>query len=333
MRISRLSIPVPSPRFSALILVSLYLLAAGVTCVSAQNQHTLKIGQLFDVKTGQVIVFESLTPRLLSADVIYIGEEHYTPSHIEAALKIMDTLLEAGHKPALAMEMFGWDGQAALDRYGRGEIPSKEQFLQESVWEKNWGGDFKDYEPLITYAHDHRLAVYALNPPRALVRLVASKGLAESLQDSSMREWGIEENISLVDPEYRRIIFEQIKACHGGMPDNAYERFYEASIFRDEGMAKVIRDYLKRKPAEAGPLVSYTGGGHIQYRVPVPNRVQKGQESQVKDISIYLIALDPSREEEILDTIHDDIADYVWLTAMGPRGPQPRCGEEQEKGK
>ena len=333
MRCSRLTMPAPSPRLFALILMSFYLLRVGVACAGIHDHPALKIGQLFDVKTNQVIAFESLKPRLLSADVIYIGEEHYTPSHIEAALKIMDTVLETGHKPALAMEMFGWDGQVALDRYIRGDIINEEQFLQESAWENNWGGDFEDYQPLIGYSKTHRLSVYALNPPRDLVRLVATKGLAEALQDPSMSEWDIEENISLNDAEYRRIVFDQIKMCHGGMPDKAYQRFYEASIFRDEGMAKIIRDYLKRKPAEAGPLVSYTGGGHIQYRVPVPNRVQRGPESQMKDLSIYLIALDPSREEEILETIHDGIADYVWLTALGPRGPQPRCGEEREKEK
>ena len=43
-------------------------------------------------------------------------------------------------------------------------------------------------------------------------------------------------------------------------------------------------------------------------------------------MSIYLIALDASRTEEIDQAIHEDIADYVWLTELGPRGPQPRCG-------
>ena len=95
-------------------------------------------------------------------------------------------------------------------------------------------------------------------------------------------------------------------------------------------MAKVIKEHLKTK-GDNSPLVSYTGGGHIQYRVPVPNRVQKSQDSQLKDITIYLIALDPAQEEEVLEAIHEGIADYVWLTAMGPGGPKPRCGEKQEK--
>ena len=332
MRVFRFNTPTLTTRLFIGILGIFHLLTLGVACAGTQDHPHLKIGQLFDVKTGQVIPFESLKPRLLNADVIYIGEEHYTPSHIEAALTIMNVLLAGNRQPALAMEMFSWDGQAALDRYRRGEISTKEQFLQESAWEKNWGGDFKDYEPLITFANNHQLNVYALNPPRPLVRLVASKGLTEALQDPSMDEWNVDKNMSLDDPEYRRILFDQIKECHGGMPDKAYQRFYEASIFRDEGMAKVIKEYLKTK-GENSSMVSYTGGGHIQYGVPIPNRVRKGQESTVKDLSIYLIALDPAREEEAWETIQEGIADYVWLTAMGPGGPKPRCGEKQEKGK
>ena len=35
--------------------------------------------QLLEVKNGKPIPFEEFKPDLLAADVIYIGEEHYTP--------------------------------------------------------------------------------------------------------------------------------------------------------------------------------------------------------------------------------------------------------------
>jgi uncharacterized iron-regulated protein len=308
------------------MLGSVSLLLAWTSCAYSQAPVNYTTGQLFEAKTKQITHLNDLGSKLIEADVIYLGEEHYTPSHIEAALKIMNILLDAGRQPVLAMEMFGWDGQTALDRYGSGQIRSEEQFLKEVVWKKNWGGEFKDYRPLVTFSKDHHIPLYALNPPKDLVRLVASKGLAEALKDPSMSQWGVTEPISLEDPEYRRVIFPQITACHPGHPDKVYQPFYEASIFRDEGMAKVIKEYLQKKPEDDGPLVSYTGGGHIQYRLPVPNRVQKSQPQGFKDISIYLIALDPSRTEDIDQAIDEGIADYVWLTELGPRGPQPRCG-------
>jgi uncharacterized iron-regulated protein len=316
----------PSPLSVLGLLGSVCLLLAWTSCAYSQAQFTYTIGQLFEAKTKQIIQLDELKPKLIEADVIYLGEEHYTPSHIEATLKIMNVLLQAGRQPVLAMEMFGWDGQTALDRYGSGQINSEEQFLKEAVWEKNWGGEFKNYRPLVAFSKEHHIPLYALNPPRDLIGLVRSKGLTEALKDPSMRQWGIAEHTSLEDPEFRRVIFPQLKACHPGSPDKAYEPYYEASIFKNEGMAKVIKEYLQKKPEEVGPLVSYTGGGHIQYRLPVPNRVKKSQPAGFKDISIYFIALDPSRTEDIDHALDEGIADYVWLTKLGPQGPQPRCG-------
>ncbi len=316
----------PGRQWGVRMLAGMSLLLAWTSCANSQEQSNYAVGQLFEVKTKKSIELDKLKPQLIGADVIYLGEEHYTPSHINAALKILNVLLDAGKRPVLAMEMFGWDGQAALDHYLKDQIHSEERFLNEAAWEKNWGGDFKDYRPLVNFAKNHHIPLYALNPPKYLVRLVRSKGLTEALRDPSMRQWDIPEHISLEDPEYRRVIFPQITACHPGYPDTVYQPFYEASIFRDEGMAKVIKEYLHKKSEEVGPLVSYTGGGHIQYRLPVPNRVQKSQPKGFKDLSIYLIALDPSRTEDVEQAIDEGIADYVWLTELGPRGPQPRCG-------
>lgn len=308
------------------ILAGFPLLLAWTACSWSHSQLPYKPGQIFDAKTKQVISFEQLKTQILNAEVVYIGEAHYTPSHIQAALTVLNMLVKEGRKPSLAMEMFGWDGQKALDGYVNNEYDSEEQFLQDARWKKNWGGEYNDYRPLPTFSREHRLPLYALNPPKQLVRLVASKGLIEALKDPSMNQWGIPKDMSLEDPEYRKIIFPQIRDCHPGHPDEVYQPFYEASIFRDEGMAQVIKNYLKKKSPESGPLVSYTGGGHIQYRVPVPNRVKKSQPGGFKDVLIYLIALDPSQTEDIEESMNTHLADYLWLTELGPRGTQPRCG-------
>jgi hypothetical protein len=46
----------------------------------------------------------------------------------------------------------------------------------------------------------------------------------------------------------------------------------------------------------------------------------------IKTVTIYLVAWDPSKHEEILAELHEGIADYLWLTPLGPNGLQPRCG-------
>lgn len=113
---------------------------------------------------------------------------------------------------------------------------------------------------------------------------------------------------------------------------------YEASAFRDEGMAKAIAGRFRLHQAtpepqtsagtvapKPGPIVSYTGGGHVQYHLPVPNRVLRRVEEPVKQTSIYLTAFDPARANEIGEYLRDGIADYVWLTPLSAHGVPRRC--------
>ena len=307
-----------------ILLMSVGILGATTGCATSQANAPLAVDNIYDVSRQQPISFEDLLPQLLAADVIFIGEEHYTPSHLEAAQKILNALLAHQRHPALAMEMFSWDGQDGLDRYIQDPGFTTEQLLKESHWNTNWGGNFVDYQPLVTFAKSHQVQIFGLNPPRPLVRLVATKGLREGLQDPDMKNWPVGDIVT-DDAEYEKLIFEQIEACHPGLPDHVYRRIFEASIFRDEGMATVITNYLKEKSPTAGPLVSYTGGGHIQFKVPVPKRVER-KHPGVKSITIYLEAWDPSKENEIRSELKTGIADFLWLTPLGPKGLQPHCG-------
>jgi uncharacterized iron-regulated protein len=281
-------------------------------------------GQIWDVKHHHVITFEELTAELASRQVIYLGEEHHNHWHVKSALTILQALISQGRHPVLALEMFGWDGQAALDGYVSDQDGTSDRFLKESRWEQNWGGAFGDYEPLIAFAQTHHLPVLALNPPRPLVRLVAKQGLVQALADPAMAEWGMKDEPYPEDASYHEMITKPLRRCHGGLSDEDYQRMYEASTFRDEGMAKTIAESLRRAGPD-GPVVSYTGGGHIQYQLPVPNRVQRRLAEPVKHTTIYMTAFEPNRVEEIRALLEEPIADYVWLTPAGAHGAPRRC--------
>jgi uncharacterized iron-regulated protein len=285
--------------------------------------------QVWDIKSGQPVAFEPWLASLASARIIYIGEEHRNRWHIEAALKILRSLTSNGGRPALALEMFGWDGQEAINRYLSHAPPSREQFLQEARWEEGWGGPFEEYEPLVNIAREHHLPLLALNPPRALVRLVAKQGLGQAQKDERMVQWGMRDEALADDAAYRSIVLDQIRRCHAELTDEMYRRMYDASLFRDEGMAKIIAEHVHRSRATAGagPVLVYTGAGHIQYRLPVPNRVARrlGSEDAARQITIYLTAYEPNRPEAIQELLQSAIADYVWLTPLSAHGPPRRC--------
>jgi uncharacterized iron-regulated protein len=281
--------------------------------------------QVLASSTGRPIAFHDWVTDLLGASVLYIGEEHQNAHHIQAAFRILRALLDHDRKPALALEMFGWDAQRSLDRYLSDPDLPREQFIQESRWTQNWGGNYSDYEPLINFARNHHLAVIALNPPRPLVREIAKEGIEKARMAPAMAQWDMREHVLIEDTAYRDKIVSQLRSCHGGLSDAAYEYMYEASVFRDEAMAKTITQYLRRGSEPAGPVVSYTGGGHIQYRLPIPDRVTRRYGEPIRQITIYLSALDPADPNDIEDLPRSAIADYIWLTPMGAHGPSRKC--------
>ena len=107
-------------------------------CQTSYANPGFQVGQIYDVSQQRVITFETLLPHLLDAEVIFIGEEHYTPSHLQAAEQVLEALRTHQRRPALAMEMFAWDGQPGLDRYLKETDVSLETLLEESHWKSNW---------------------------------------------------------------------------------------------------------------------------------------------------------------------------------------------------
>ena len=285
--------------------------------------------QIIDTTSGQAIRMDDWMRELAQQDVVYLGEEHHNRFHIEAALRVLRGLIERGRKPMLAMEMFGWDGQPALDQFVSRQEINRPLFLEQVHWLQNWGGPFEDYEPLVQFAQERRLSLVAMNPPKSLIKAVMKKGLVSAQSDPEMVHWRMQDESIVDDPLYRGRIMRQLQQCHGGGEDKLYQSMYEASMVRDEGMAKTIVDRLVdlrlTGDPSMGPLVSYTGGGHIQYYVPVPKRVIRRAGAQVHQLSIYMTAFEKDRASDLDEMIRDKIADYVWLTPVGSQGPPRRC--------
>jgi uncharacterized iron-regulated protein len=299
--------------------------------VASQNGHQalFKEWQIIDTATEQPVSLDQWTALLVQQDIIYLGEEHHNRFHIDAAITVLQRLNAEGRIPVLGMEMFGWDGQMALDQYIFGSAMNRQEFLQAVKWQQNWGGSYEDYEPLVRLAKEYHWAVDAMNPPKPLVRIVAKNGLAQATSDPIMAQWGMQDEVIVDDPIYRARILQQLQACHGKGAENFYQTMFEASMVRDEGMAKTLVNRLNQirsgNKSMAGPLVSYTGGGHIQYNLPVPKRVARRLTNHVRQISVYMTSFEKGRIEELQDMIREKIADYLWLTPVSEKGPPRRC--------
>ena len=93
--------------------------------------------------------------------------------------------------------------------------------------------------------------VDAMNPPKPLVRIVAKNGLAQAGSDPLMAQWGMKDEVIVDDPIYRARILQQLQACHGKGDDSLYQTMLDASMVRDEGMAKTLVQRLNRIRSES----------------------------------------------------------------------------------
>ncbi len=298
--------------------------------LDSEGAETWQPGQVLDTKTGRLLSSSDWLKGIANYEVVYLGEEHHNQHHIDVALQVMDQLLSEGFQPVLGMEMFGWDGQPALDAYLSKSLLSRKDFIDQVRWTQNWGGEFEDYEPLVTFARDRGVSILAMNPPRPLIRRIVKTGLAKVREEPEWTQWGMHEEDIIDDPTYRARITDQLQRCHGGGGhEDHFRTMYEASMARDEGMAKTLAAELKTlhqgTHESRTVIVSYTGGGHIQYNLPVPMRVARRVPSQLKQTSVYMTSFDTSRLEDIRELADEGVADYIWLTPTGKNGPPKRC--------
>ena len=104
---------------------------------------------------------------------------------------------------------------------------------------------------------------------------------------------------------------------------------YEASMVRDEGMARTLvirqKEFRRENGGPRRMIVSYTGGGHVQYNLPVPKRVAKRLGGDIEQTTIYMTSFEPDKTADVQALIQESIADYIWLTPMGKSGSSKPC--------
>jgi uncharacterized iron-regulated protein len=312
-----------------LVGVSLGCAAEPRRVASTSTDDQWQAWQILEVKTGQVLAYADWLKTLERADIVYLGEEHYNRHHVEAAIRLLSDFMSDGLHPSIGMEMFSWDGQEALDRYLAQSIQDKSVFLQQAKWSTNWGGAYDNYEPLVLFARDRHVPLQAMNPPKSLIRQVVKMGLIQAQAGEEWKFWGMAPHDIVDDPAYRVRILDQLRRCHGGGAEEDYQTMYEASMVRDEGMAQSLVAALETA-RNASPglhliVLSYTGGGHIQYNLPIPSRVARRQSGAIQQSTVYLASFDRTRISDIHELLQEGIADYIWLTPVSGEGPAQRC--------
>ncbi len=219
---------------------------------------------LYDMHTDDTIPLSDLSASYPDHRIILVGEHHTNAGHHRAQLAVIQSLVAAGRKVAVGMEMFRSDSQSSLDAWVAGQL---EPDAFEAVYLDNWNYPWPLYQPILAYAREQRLPVVGLNVPRNVTRQVAYQGF-DSLSEKDRQDLPFV--TCDVDADYMAFI-RQAYGAHGhGQMD--FTHFCEAQLVWDKAMAARSLRFLEANPEHT--IVLLTGSGHAR-KGGIPAQIQK----------------------------------------------------------
>lgn len=217
---------------------------------------------------GQAIAWEELVKRATAARVVYVGEEHGTPSHHQLQRDLLAALDAAG-PVILGCEYFPRSLQPELDRIARGEV-AREDLRAALRWDETWGHAWEAYAPLFELCAERRIRIVALNAEKDLVQRVRRQGLGAL----PLEELLALPRMDLQAEAHRARVTQQLQQAHP-LPAEALERYYQAFTLWDEAMAESVVDAVLRDGRPGVRVLVVAGIAHVQTGTGVPDRVAR----------------------------------------------------------
>lgn len=239
------------------------LLAAASVLLSLLQACAEAPPRLRDLRGGREVALTEAVPALAEADLVLVGESHGNTAHHGAQLAVIRALHESGDAVCVGLEMFQRSEQGVLDRWVAGGMSEREM---EEAFQRNWSVEWPAYREVFRFCRDRRIPMAGLNVPREITRKVARQGFSSL----SPGEAGLLPPISCsVDPEYEAFL-RSFTGSDGHQ--GAFERFCEAQLVWDAGMAAHALDFLRPRPGTT--MVVMTGSVHA-WKPAMPDQIRR----------------------------------------------------------
>ncbi len=208
--------------------------------------------------------------KLLAADFVCVGERHDSLPEHRAQLWLLDLLHAADPSLGLGMEAFHRPFQKPLDDHSESLI-DEAAMLAQTEYASRWGYAWELDGPLMRYCRQHSMPVAGLNIPRELTRRLSAEGF-EKLTEKEKQDLG---PMDFQVHEHRSHWLEKLAVMHGNgtaSPERK-EKSYQVMAAWDHGMASSAARFKKERGLAR--LLIIAGGGHVERRFGIPDRVEK----------------------------------------------------------
>lgn len=271
------------------------------------HDHPLA-GRIIDVGQGTELSPSAALEGMAKADALLLGEIHDNPLHHRLQLKVLQSMADR-RAPALAMEQFDSEHQAALDAAQARPDASAETLADAGQLSRDgWGWPL--YEPLVAEAVKRRLPVVAINLSRAGARQVAREGFA------GMPAGAGREVVEAPWTAARQATMEALitEGHCGHVSPEVLAMIVRAQRSRDAIMAERIAPLLSRG------VVAILGGGHARRDLAVPIYLAR-LAPQARVLSVGLVEVQAGANAPgDYPAVAEGQFDLVWFT---PRFERP----------
>jgi uncharacterized iron-regulated protein len=218
----------------------------------------------------------ALSPRAPApsgAAIFLLGEVHDNPVGHARRFDLIKAKVQAGWRPAIAMEQFDRERQADLDR-AMATCANADCVIASASSSARW--EWPLYKPVIGLALDYKLKLVAANLARADASKVMRDGFAAVLDDGVIASYGLDQ------PLPARLVDAQAQAIREGhcnkLPESMVGAMVRAQVARDVVMAQALAAH-----ASHGAIL-LAGNGHVRLDAGVPQWLQR--HGSVRVVSI-----------------------------------------------
>ncbi len=228
------------------------------------------------------ITFGELIDRLLTADLVCIGETHDSDLQHRIQLQIIRSLFARDERLGVGLEMFQRPFQGKIDDYSSGATKSEDRFLKNTEYQTRWGFEYSMYRPIIEFCRTNGLPMAALNVSTELKNRISKVGHAALSKEEKEQLGDIDFNVKA----HRDHWYDLLAKMHGPKepPADQKERSYQVMTVWDEYMADSAAKFQKERGIRR--MVILAGSGHIDRGFGIPDRAAKRTGGKTATIKI-----------------------------------------------
>ncbi|MES2742379.1 MAG: ChaN family lipoprotein [Pseudomonadota bacterium] len=208
--------------------------------------------------------------------VLLLGEVHDNAQGQRARHAQLQRLVEAGWRPAIAMEQFDQENQALLTRAQK-DCADADCIIRVMAGPR-W--DWAQYRPVLELALSYQLPLIAANLSRADASRTVRDGVKASFDGATVQAYRLD---APLPADIRAGQEREVAAGHCDMlPASMVGGMVEAQIARDIWMARLIR---RQQPRD---VVLLAGNGHVRKDIGVPRWLELGGPALTVRSEAYL---------------------------------------------